>query len=66
MPVTQLDLNALRETILQNQADGDPLPEEPSRRVRVDRAGRILLTDEDNRADERTLSVVHQGVFAAS
>jgi len=65
MPAPELDLNALRETILRNQSAGRALPDQPAQQVLVDREGCIVLTDHADRGEERTLSVVHQGVFAA-
>jgi hypothetical protein len=66
MSTSELDLNALRETILKNQADGEELPTAPDRQILIDREGRIVITDPNSETETRELSTVHQGVFAAT
>jgi hypothetical protein len=57
-----VDLNRLRELVLQNQAMGKDLPAERDKKVFVDRHGRIVLNPRTG--EEQVLSEVHQGVFA--
>ena len=60
-----LDLNELRENILRNPGAGQERPSAPARKVVVDSQGRIMLKRDAGATDERQLSEVPQGIFAA-
>lgn len=62
----QLDLNELRAQILDNRQRGDMLPARLDKRVFVDRQGGIVLGSTVQPGEERELSEVQQGVFAAT
>jgi len=56
-----IDLNALRDLILENQRRGEALPARPPDKIFVDPQGRIIIGPH---GEEEVLSEVHQGVFA--
>ena len=62
--MSQVDLNQLRQVVLQNQQRGQALPQRPEQKVMVDPAGRIKLGHQTHPAEQRQLSQVHQGTFA--
>jgi len=59
-----LDLNELRRTLLDNAERGQTHPNEPSRKVVVDRDGKIMRADDAGLLDQQELSEVPQEVFA--
>jgi hypothetical protein len=59
----KLDLNKLREKILDNQRDGKSLPAEQQDKVHVGREGEIVEGDSTDSQESRKLSEVHQGTF---
>jgi len=61
----QVDLNKLRETILNNQNRNDTLPSNKDRKILVNKDGKIMDGSQTN-GDQKQLSEVHQGVFAYS
>ncbi len=60
-----VDLERLREVVLDNRRTGDHLPRERRRQVFVDPSGRIVIGDAVGDGETRQLSEVHQAVFAA-
>ncbi len=60
--VRSLDLNRLRDLILEHQRRGEELPVRPAEKVFVDPEGRILLGPPSGK--EQVLSEVPQGIFA--
>lgn len=58
-----VDLNRLRTTVLQNQAQGVALPTDPSRQVVVGKEGQIYLGDQAPK--EERMTQVPQETFAA-
>lgn len=59
-----VDLNRLRDTIIQNQNSSDPRPTEQNNKVFVDRDGKIREGDKTNTSDSG-LSEVPQETFAS-
>jgi hypothetical protein len=57
----ELDLNALRRTILANRARGQDLPRDGGGKIYVHK-GKIV--DRPDNLPERELSEIHQGTFA--
>ena len=62
--MAQLDLERLREAVLDGRSRGADRPREARRRVFVDPGGRVVISDEEG--DERMLSEVHTAVFAST
>lgn len=58
-----VDLNALRDTLLKSQQQGNVLPSKASDMVLVDRGELVLAADATGR-DPRTLTEVPQDIFA--
>jgi len=63
--MSQLDLEHLREVVLDNRRSGDARPRDRRRQVFVDPGGRIVIGDDLEEGEARQLSEVHQAVFAA-
>ena len=64
-PMTErVDLNALRDQLVTNQANGVARPADPAAKVFVDPDGRIVLGGTPGAAADRTLSEVPQTTFA--
>lgn len=63
--MSQVDLERLREVVLDNRRSGDARPRERRRQVFVDPGGRIVIGDDLGDDDARQLSEVHQATFAA-
>jgi hypothetical protein len=61
----QLDLNRLRETILENQQKNSALPARRDEKIYATPEGRIVSGESARPEQERRLSEVHQGVFAS-
>ena len=59
-----IDLNRLREMVLQNQRNGEVIPADPSRLIVVDKNGRIIMWVETTSAHQAT--IIPQETFAAS
>ncbi len=60
----QVDLNRLRETILNSQKQGKSLPARRDEKVYATQDGKIVTGDSTRPSEERQLSEVHQGTFA--
>ncbi len=63
--MAQVDLEHLREVVLDNRRSGDHRPRDRRRQVFVDPGGRIVIGDDVEDGEARQLSEVHQAVFAA-
>ena len=63
--MAKLDLERLRDVVLENRRSGDERPRERRRQVFVDPSGRVVLGDDVGLDEGRQLSEVHQAVFAA-
>jgi len=63
--MVKLDLERLREVVLENRRGGEARPRQRGRQVFVDPSGRVLLGDDVGLDEGRQLSEVHQAVFAA-
>jgi hypothetical protein len=63
--MSQVDLEHLREVVLDNRRSGQPRPRDRRRQVFVDPGGRIIIGDDVADGADRELSEVHQAVFAA-
>ncbi len=61
----QVDLDQLREVVLDNRRSGDHRPRDRRRQVFVDSRGRIVIGIDVEDGETRELSEVHQAVFAA-
>lgn len=61
--MAQLDLEKLREAVLDGRGRGAERPREPHSRVFVDPGGRVVIADDEGEA--HALSEVHPAVFAA-
>jgi hypothetical protein len=62
--MAQLDLERLREAVLDGRKGGPARPEGPRRHVFVDPSGRVVIGDAVDDVEVRTLSEVHLAVFA--
>ena len=62
--MANLDLNQLRSTLRENARRGDVRPDEPRRKIVVDRDGKIRHGNEVGLSDGRELSEVPQDLFA--
>lgn len=62
--MSNLDLNQLRNTLRENARRGDVRPDEPRRKIVVDRDGKIRHGNEVGLSDHRELSEVPQELFA--
>ena len=63
--MASLDLNQLRNTLRENARRGEARPDEPRRKIVVDRDGKIRHGDDVGCRDRRELSEVPQELFAA-
>ncbi len=63
--MSQVDLEALREVVLDNRRGGDQRSRGRRRQVFVDPGGRIVIGDDLDEGEGRQLSEVHPAVFAA-
>jgi hypothetical protein len=63
--MSEVDLDHLREVVLDNRRSGDHRPRDRRRQVFVDPGGRIVIGDDLTDDESRQLSEVHQAVFAA-
>jgi len=62
--MAQLDLERLREAVLDGRKGGAVRPEDRRRQVFVDPSGRVVIGDAVDDTEVRTLSEVHLAVFA--
>ncbi len=62
--MAQVDLDQLREVVLDNRRSGDHRPSDRRRQVFVDPRGRIVIGLDVEEGEVRELSEVHQAVFA--
>ncbi len=62
--MAQVDLDQLREVVLDNRRSGDHRPRDRRRQVFVDARGRIVIGIDVEEGETRELSEVHQAVFA--
>ncbi len=62
--MAQVDLDQLREVVLDNRRSGDHRPRDRRRQVFVDGRGRIVIGSDVEEGEGRELSEVHQAVFA--
>jgi hypothetical protein len=63
--MSQVDLDYLREVVLDGRRGGDHRSRERRRQVFVDPGGRIVIGDDLADGEGRQLSEVHPAVFAA-
>lgn len=66
MSTQPVDLNALRQTILENQKSQDSLPEPSDGKVYADSNGQIVMGKDAQPGQQRQLSEIHQATFAFS
>ena len=62
--MAQLDLERLRDVVLEGRKGGAARPCNPRRQVFVDPSGRVVIGDGVDDAERRMLSEVHLAVFA--
>jgi hypothetical protein len=62
--MAQVDLERLRDVVLDNRRTRDERPREKRRKVFVDPSGRVILGDDLAEDEGRQLSEVHLAVFA--
>ena len=62
--MSAVDLNHLRKTILDSQREGVAYPQEASRKVVVNREGKVSLRSEADPKDVQNLTEVNQATFA--
>lgn len=59
----QVDLNKLRDTLIQSQRNGDTNPSSLSKTIVVDQNGRISMADDLNSYERQSVSEVQQDTF---
>ena len=62
--MAQLDLERLREAVLDGRQGGAGRPGHRRRQVYVDPGGRVVIDDDVDEGERRMLSEVHLAVFA--
>jgi hypothetical protein len=62
--MAQLDLERLRDAVLEGRKAGPAPPQDRRRQVFVDPSGRVVIGDAVDDVEVRTLSEVHLAVFA--